>query len=366
MHLLIDARLFSPTFGIGRYTFELCQQFFQLRPTWKFTLLLPSSYEIYSFPKNVDIIIANEKIYSVAEQTTFLKKLYNISPDLTWFPHFSVPIGYTRPFVVTVHDLTISKFPGNKKSSLLHRFAYYATLKNALWRSRHIFSVSEHTKKDIIHDEHINPSKITVAYNAVGNEYFNYTPDSCVDLSLLGIKKPFFFYAGNWREHKNIVGLIKAFHLFIKNTNAEVYLVVSGKSDPLYPEFLQYRSKHHLEKNVILPGLVSEKILKELYVNAMAFVFPSLYEGFGLPPLEAMAMGTPVIASSASCIPEVCGDAALYFAPYNIESMEQAMNKIFYDPMIQKNLIDKGKEQAKKYSWEKSAEILLKKMELLV
>lgn len=365
MHLLIDARLFSSTFGIGRYTFELYKQFIELRPHWKFTLMISDKERTQNmFPSNVTCISANESIYSLAEQTSFWRKIQKIDADITWFPHFSLPILYTKPFIATVHDMTLSKFPGKKKASLLHRIAYHITIKNALHRSRHIFTVSENTKKDIMEMENISAPKITVAYNAVGKEFAEYTaPNNTHALENIGITKPFFFYAGNWREHKNVLGLIQGFHQFVQNTNSEMQLVVSGKPDPLYPEFLEYRKNNQLEKNVIIPGLVSEEMLMNLYKNAKAFVFPSFYEGFGLPPLEAMMMGTPVIASNAACIPEICGDAALYFNPYKTEEIAFALQKFTEDKALQKVLSEKGKLQAQKYSWKESAEILLKKLE---
>jgi len=367
MHLVIDARLFSSTFGIGRYTFELTKHFFNLRPDWKFTLLISKEeMQKHSFPKNVQCIEANEKIYSLGEQTSFLKKLLSVNADLTWFPHFSLPLLYSKPFVTTVHDMTISLFPGKKKTSIFHRIAYNLTIKNALWRSKHIFTVSENTKKDIIEMEHINPQKITVAYNAVGKEFFEYKSPNEDILSPLGITKPFFFYAGNWREHKNVLGLIKGFHYFLKTTNTQMQLVVTGKPDPLYPEFLKYRKENNLESEVIVPGLVEETTLMELYKKAKVFVFPSFYEGFGLPPLEAMAIGTPVISSNKACMPEICEDSALYFNPKEIKEISHQMKVLIEDENLLLELSKKGKKHAKKYSWETSAEILLRRFEELM
>lgn len=366
MHLCIDGRLFSANYGIGRYTFELFRQFVILRPFWKFTLILhPEEHAKHSFPASVTVIECDAKIYSFAEQTKFLSVLNSINADITWFPHFAMPLLFHKPFVVTVHDLTLSKFPGKKKNSFLHRFAYTAVLNKALHQSKAIFAVSEYTKNDIIHDENISSEKITVGYNAVGKEFLEYISDESFSLKSMGISSPFFLYVGNWREHKNLLGLIQGFHQFLNKTNIPMQLVVTGKEDPLYPEFLEYRKQHGLEKQVITPGLVSEKILMELYKRSKAFVFPSFYEGFGLPPLEAMAMGTPVIASSASCIPEICADAVLYFNPYIPEELATQMQAFITNPDIQTSLIQKGKDQVQKYSWKTTAEILLKKFEEL-
>lgn len=374
MHILIDARMYSPQFtGIGRYVYEIVQEFFTQKPDWDFTLFLGEAeyekFDISSLQKKrsgkIQKILAPEKIYSGAEQTTFLSKISNVEGDLIWFPHFNVPILCPKKFVVTVHDLTLSKFPG-KKHSLLKNIIYKSILKNALMRSEKIFTVSGNTQSDLVKDEHVNPEKILVAGNAVGEEFTNFSPDKIFwenTSEILGIEKPFFLYTGQWRSHKNILGMLKAFHLFIQKNGKIAQLVITGKDNPLYPEFLEYRAEHNLEEDVIPVGLVPEKTLLHLYHHAKSYVFPSFYEGFGIPPLEAMAVSTPVIASNASCIPEVCGDACEYFNPENIPEISEKMQNIFFDEDLQEELIEKGLQQIKKFSWADSAQKILEEME---
>ncbi len=371
MHLCIDARIFSPKFtGIGRYTHELIKEFLLLKPEWKFTLFLNSEqYDTFlsEIKKNslygninIQLFVANEKMYSLAEQTTFLQKLNKIDADLFWFPHFNVPYFFNKKFVVTVHDLTLSKFPGKKMNSFLHRFVYFKILRHALQKSKHILTVSKNTKKDIIEDEKILENKITIAHNAVGKEFFEYKNNN--------LNKDFnkyFLYTGQHREHKNVITLVKAFHIFLKN-NSKYKLILTGKPNPLYPDVSNYIKSNNLEENIILVGLVSEEKLLSLYQNAKAYIFPSLYEGFGIPPLEAMAMNTPVIASNSSCIPEICEDAAIYFDPYNQDELAKKMQNLVNNKSLEKNLITLGKKQVKKYSWKKSAEIIIKKFEELI
>ncbi len=365
MHILIDARMYSPQFtGIGRYVYEIIQEFFRQKPEWQFTLFLgEDTFKTFIPPsKNIRKILAPEKIYSFEEQTSFLKKLMKEKGDITWFPHFNVPILYPRPFFVTIHDLTLSKFPG-KKHSFLKNLIYKSILKNALWRSEKILTVSKNTKKDIIFDEHISPQKILIAENAVGKEFLEFIPEKNFNFSSFGITKKFFLYTGQWRSHKNIVGMAEAFQKFLKKNGKIAQLVITGKENPLYPEFLEYREKNNLYEDILPVGLVNEKTLLHLYSKATAYVFPSFYEGFGIPPLEAMAVKTPVISSSSSSIPEVCGDAVLYFNPSNIDDINEKMEKIFFDRSLQKELIEKGLEHIQKFSWKNSAKKIIKALE---
>lgn len=366
MHILIDARLYSPRFtGIGRYTHEMVKQFFIQKPDWKFTLMLgEKEFHDFSPPSsNIIKILAPESIYSLAEQTTFLQKLNSVDADLTWFPHFTVPYFYKKPFVVTVHDLTLSKFPGKKMNSFLHRTVYFKILRNALKKSRSILTVSENTKQDLIKDEHVNSQKITIAHNAVGEEFFNFRTHSKPVSEKLHINTPFFLYTGQHREHKNLHGMVRGFHRFLEKTGENMKLVITGKENPLYPEFWEYCKEHSLEDKVMTVGLVDESDLLALYKEASAYIFPSFYEGFGIPPLEAMAMETPVIASNASCIPEICSDAALYFDPKNPSELAEQMEQLIHSPDLQREMIEKGKEQVQKYSWADSASIIIKQFE---
>ncbi len=363
MHILIDARLYSPRFtGIGRYSFEIIKEFFKQKPSWKFTLLLAKKeFDAFTPPsENITKILADEKIYSIGEQTTFLQKLYSIDADLTWFPHFTVPYFYKRKFIVTVHDLTLSKFPGKKMNSFIHRMVYFAILRNALKNSKHILTVSENTKKDIVTDEKISSDKITIAHNAVGEEFLNFLTPKVPVSKKLKIDSKFFLYTGQHREHKNLHGMVKGFHKFLQETKEEYKLVITGKENPLYPEFWEYCKKHNLQEKVLTVGLVDENDLLALYQEATAYIFPSFYEGFGIPPLEAMALNTPVIASNASCIPEICGDAALYFTPSDSDELAKQMKKLTSDTLLQNTLIEKGRKQIQKYSWKSSAKKILK------
>jgi glycosyltransferase involved in cell wall biosynthesis len=364
MHVLVDARLYSSEFtGIGRYTYELLEEFFKQKPDWKFTIFLgEKEFKVFIPPsKNIKKILANEKIYSVREQTTFLFKLNKVSADITWFPHFTVPYFYNRPYITTVHDLTLSFFPGKKMNSFIHRTVYFLVLRNALKNSKHILTVSNHTKKDLVKHENIQKEKISVVYNAVNNTFFNKSEDFYKKYQSY---KNFFLYTGQHRSHKNLLGMVKGFHLFLKTTKETFYLIITGKKSDLYTEVSEYCKNNNLNMNIIFLGLVGEKELIFLYQNARAYIFPSFYEGAGIPPLESMASKTPVIASFSSSIPEICGDAVLYFDPYKPKTLASNLEKIIEDKDLQKDLINKGLKQVRKYSWHESAKKILDKFEV--
>ena len=175
-----------------------------------------------------------------------------------------------------------------------------------------------------------------------------------------GITKPYMLYVGQWRAHKNIVKLIRAFHLAKRRYQLDAQLVLVGKIDKKSPEVLETIQKLNLRSDVILTGYVPDDELPYMYQGSELFVFPSLYEGFGLPPLEAMASGIPVIASNSSAIPEILGDAAKYFDPFSIEDIAKTIVEVMTNFSLRKRLRNAGLKQANKYSFDKMARETLK------
>ncbi|MEK7127074.1 MAG: glycosyltransferase family 1 protein, partial [Patescibacteria group bacterium] len=330
MKIGIDCRIFSPRFtGLGRYTSELVNRIVKLNNelVYPHTIVLffnTAEYQTYKTPKNVEKVLVNAKHYSIKEQTVFLYKLYKAHLDLAFFPHFNAPIFYRRPYVVTIHDLTLSFFHGRKMTKWYHRLAYNLTIKNVTKKAEKILTISKNTKQDLIKILNINPEKIEVIYNGVSPIFrlIDATNAFAETLKKYKIKSQFLLYAGVWRSHKNLARLIEAFSILKKEKNLNLQLVITGKPDPYYPEVRNTVKKFDLQDDVIFTGLVDEEELLHLYNAAHIFVFPSLYEGFGLPPLEAMRCGTPVVASNTSSIPEICGkENAVFFNPYNIKDI---------------------------------------------
>lgn len=365
--IAIDGRMWGPNFtGIGNYLREIFTRVFILLPEYHFTLFLPEEAEGNILtPNNVTPLFTSEKIYSLKEQTSFCKKISEVNADLTFFPHFNVPLFFRKKFIVVIHDLTILTFPGKKMSRWWHRQAYNLVLKHALEKSERILSVSDFTKAEIQRfDPNISDEKITVIKNGVCVERFQKQTSIAKQGGLPPCQKeqafheqfgsPFFLTSGVWREHKNIPGAIRAFELLRKH-GGKGKLVITGKPDPYYPEVESLAKSSPFSEDIILTGFIPDEDMPALLSAADALLFPSFSEGFGLPALEAMAAETPVLSSNRTSLPEVCGDAALFFDPNDPEEMAMKMLDVLEED-TRKELIEKGKEQIKQFSWDAAAE----------
>jgi glycosyltransferase involved in cell wall biosynthesis len=239
-----------------------------------------------------------------------------------------------------------------------HRLAYNLTIKNVTKKAKKILTISKNTKQDLIKILNIDPEKIEVIYNGV-SPIFRFMDDPAAPAKTLKkykIKQQFLLYAGVWRSHKNLARLIEAFSTLKKEKGLNLQLVITGKPDPYYPEVKNTVKKLNLQEDVIFTGLVEEEELLHLYNAAHIFVFPSLYEGFGLPPLEAMRCGTPVVASDISSIPEICGrENAVFFNPYNIKDIAEKIELVYKDPDLQAKLVTEGIQYSSKFSWGRTA-----------
>jgi glycosyltransferase involved in cell wall biosynthesis len=364
MKIGIDARMYGVGFtGIGRYISELIKNLARLDNEHEFTVFMcKEAYDSFVPPnERFKKVPADFPHYSFSEQFGFLGAINKEKPDLMHFTHFNAPIFYNRPSVVTIHDLTLSFFPGKKMTSRIERLAYHIVMHNIAGKAKKIIAVSNNTKRDIIKVLKVPAEKIEVIYNGVSPKFGGIEPTPRHDIiKKPGLSKPYFLYTGVWRDHKNIVGMIRAFNEFNKEIGGQYNLVITGSYNPTYREVPDTIKELGIGNDVILAGLVSDPDLLALYKNALAYVFPSFYEGFGLPPLEAMQCGTPVIASKTSATPEICGEGnALFFDPYSIEDMKKAMRIIATDPSVRQRLIDNGLERVKEFSWEKMTKSVL-------
>ncbi len=221
----------------------------------------------------------------------------------------------------------------------------------------HILAISENTKKDIVELYNIPANRITVAYNGISKLYRRLEDDSSVEAvrRKYQINSPYILHTGVLQKRKNLVRLFQAFELFKQRCNEDIKLVLVGGKGWLYDEILEQRSTMKEKDSVIFCGKVSSSELLAFYNGAQLFVLPSLYEGFGIPLAEAMACGTPSIAADSSSLPEVGGDAALYFDPYSIEEIAEAIAKVVFEEATRNQMIVKGFEQVKQFSWDETA-----------
>ena len=358
MRIGIDARFYgSIGKGLGRYTQKLIEKLEKVDGENRyFVFLRKENFDEYR-PKNKNFqkVLADYRWYTFAEQIMMPRLLGKYELDLVHFPHFNVPIFYRKKFVITIHDLILIHFPtlrGTTLNPLFYFFkflAYKMTIKSAISRARRIIAVSEFTKKDIVDNYKVQGNKIKITYEACEDFCFFSEDSAKTILKKYGIINPYIMYVGNAYPHKNLSRLVLAFNK-IRESEEDLRLVLVGKEDYFYRQLKETVRRKKIE-NVIFAGFVPDCDLDELYKNSRAYVFPSLYEGFGLPPLEAMAKGVPVASSSHSCMKEILGNSAWYFDGRRIEDMADKIIEILKNEPLRKELIGKGYDRAKKYSW---------------
>jgi len=406
MRIGIDCRMYRREIaGIGTYLRNLIFHLAEIDQENEYVLFMTpqdaEEFQVDSGQWTVDrskfniqhskfkIVIVDIHHYSLKEQTKFGRIVESENLDLIHYPNFNHPLLCKTPFVATIHDLIYLHFPGRAMNSPLHRFLYRRLNKHIAKRAKKIIAVSEHTRQDFLENFPCDLEKVEVVYEAAlfdrdptsptslrnkldDNAFDTHrgrisTPRSRTSLnstldtqSALSLSKghstlPIFLYVGAWRPHKNLVFLIEAFDQVVQEI-PKAKLVIVGKVDPAFPEISAKVKELKLEQNVLFTDFVAEqKELERLYQMATAFVFPSLYEGFGLPPLEAAARGVPVICSNRTSLPEVMGEAALFVDPENREAWSEAMLRIVRDEKLRSVLIKKGLVQVEKYSWKKAA-----------
>lgn len=367
MRIGIDARFFGPVGkGLGRYTERLIENLERVGSEHEFVIFLrKENFDLYQ-PKSARFrkVLADFPWYSLAEQIRFPLVIARERIDLMHFPHFNVPVCTPCPFVVTIHDLILFRFPTRRASTLsapmyaLKYGAYLLTIRLAVRRAKKIIAVSEYTKNDIVRSLGVTAEKIVVTYEASdGVEAGQLTIPGTFDPQTRGIHRPYFLYVGNAYPHKNLERLLEVFKT-VRNEGFQNQLVLVGKMDYFYERLRSEAERLGLTKNsdVLFYGYASDAELAELYRGAKAYIFPSLLEGFGLPPLEAMRYGTPVAASDSSCLPEVLGDAATYFSPEDPRSMADAMKRVATDDALRSTLAERGIARAERYTWKACAE----------
>ncbi len=353
----IDARFFTEkATGVGRHVFELVNNLSKLDRENEYTIFLkPEEFDNFIIPSpNFKKEITNAKHYSFSEQWNFLIQLNSHNFDLMVFPQFNAPIFYNKPFTVTIHDLTLHLFPGKKKTDIISRLAYKLVINIVTRKAKHCFAVSENTKRDMINFLKTPKEKITVTYNGITQKFQPIKDENILTNFKKEYQLPekYFLYTGVSRSHKNVLGLIRAYNLFLKkHSESNIYLILAGPQDKTYNEVPSLIKELELDKKIKHLGLFPEKDFSKLISGACAYIFPSFYEGFGIPPLEAMQCGVPVACSNTSSLPEVCGTAAQYFNPYYDEKIMEAMEIIAFDKDKRKGLIEKGFIQCKKFSW---------------
>ncbi|MFA6296658.1 MAG: glycosyltransferase family 1 protein [Patescibacteria group bacterium] len=365
MRIAIDARFFGPFGkGLGRYTEKLIKYLEKVDQKNDYTIFLrKENFDYYIVEnKNFKKELADFKWYTLNEQRNMPKVLKKGNFDLVHFPHFNVPLFYKGDFVVTIHDLILLDFPTKRTTTLgpikyaLKNMAYKKVISSAVKKAKKVITVSEYTKKRLIEHFDLDDDKIVVTYEACEKIHPEKEVINKDFLRMHKIEKNYLLYVGNAYPHKNLERLLKVFKNLRKD-NFDYQLVLVGKNDYFYQRLQDLAKELGLldSNQVVFYGFAKDSDLATLYQNASLYVFPSFIEGFGLPPLEAMSYGLPVVTSKTSCLPEILGDAAQYFDPKIEKDIADVILNVINDNILKEEMKSKGLEQVKKYSWERCA-----------
>ncbi|HEV3060775.1 MAG TPA: glycosyltransferase family 1 protein [Vicinamibacterales bacterium] len=353
MRIGIDARKLHD-FGIGTYIRNLLRQLARLDRDTDFVLLCrPDDRDgLASLGENFRPVAETAGNYSIAEQVRVPLALRREAVSLFHAPHYVLPPLVRCRSVVTIHDCIHLMFPQYLPSRAALAYAR-TSIALAARRATRVMTVSESSKRDILRFVNTSPDKIDVIYNAY-DERFAVEPleeDVVRVRERFQLHDEFVLYAGNVKPHKNVERLIQAFDLVRRRGLDHLKLVIMGDDVSRYPALRRAVHRHQLHKYVRFLGYLPEETLAVMYRLAGVFVFPSLYEGFGLPPLEAMASGTPVVTSNLSSLPEVAGDAAVLVDPYDPSAIADGIYSVLTDEQVRRELRRKGIERARQFSW---------------
>src|SRR3989338_3821872 len=353
MRIGIDARFVGTPGGIGRYTEELVRHLGETDTENSYVLFLRplGSRRLARFlsenSQRFRPVIADIRWYPSAEHLRLRRIIDRERLDLVHFPHWNVPLGVRTPFVLTVHDLILFDHPSRRASTLgplryaVKSFGHRLVIGSAVRRARKIIAPSEYTKRRIIGRFHISKEKVVVIPEGVS--------EGSPSINSGTTKANRILYVGNAYPHKNLERLLEAL-AEVRKKIPDAELVIAGNDDCFFK-----RLKRMSGAGVRFVGSPSDEELEDLYASARLFVIPSLVEGFGLTPLEAMARRIPVVSSRGGALPEVLGEAAEYFDPERADEMARVILEALSVESLRRELITRGREQASRYSWRTAA-----------
>lgn len=347
--------------GIGEYAFELLRQFKKFTVySLQFTVYLKDKPR-GDLPKERGgwqyRVIGPKRLWTQVG-LPFDLFFHQPRPQVFFSPTHYAPRFSPIPVVISIMDLSYIHFPQMFKKSDLFQLKNWTSY--SVKKAKKILTISRTSKNDIIKEYEIEPRRVVITYPGVKMK--NPKPKAQNPKLLrdkYGIRGEYILFVGTLQPRKNLVRLIEAF----SKITPEVKLVIVGKKGWLYEEILAAPKKFGVEDRVKFLDFVAEEDLPILYQNALCFVLPSLYEGFGLPILEAMANGCPVVTSNVSSLPEAGGEGALYVNPEDVDDITQKIKLILEDKKLREELVEKGYKQVKKFSWEKTARETLKVLE---
>jgi glycosyltransferase involved in cell wall biosynthesis len=366
MRIAIDIRKINE-FGVGTYIWNLVRNLAAIDPQNEYLLVGShrNFHELGPLPDNFKQMYQAEDESPWRHHVTIPFALKRQNVDVVHVPHHEAPFFNPSKLVVTMHDCVHLLFP-HEDSSKFRNYRHYLQTKRVVETAKHVLAVSKSTKEDLINIFELPESKISVVHNALDERFafIHTTEERKHVLERYQLKEPFVLYSGKIRPHKNIHRLIEAFAVLKSELmdderykNLKLIIIGDELSKHQYLRLTVIRSG--AQQDVRFFGFVPYPILRVFYQSAALFAFPSLYEGFGLPPLEAMANRTPVVASNTSSLPEVLGDAGILVNPENVFDIARGMKLILSDDLLRQKLVQKGIEQVARFSWRLAAQDVL-------
>ncbi|MCM0649704.1 glycosyltransferase family 4 protein [Clostridium swellfunianum] len=345
--------------GIGTYTYQLISSLNNLDKVNEYMLFMPESSNCdISFSRNFQIKNITEGNKSnFWDEVNIPNILMDKDIEIYHVPQNGVglPKDKTCPFVITLHDVIPYKMPETVGENYLRIFN--EEMPHIVSKCDGIITVSEFSKQDIAKAFNFPKEKIFVTHLAAESIYRPLDKKECSNLikSHYGIDGDYILYVGGFSPRKNIIGLIEAFSKLITKYNKDIKLVIAGKQGKSYPIYKKKAEDLGVEDSVLFPGFIAVEHLPHLYNASKFLVYPSFYEGFGLPPVEAMACGTPVITSNVTSIPEVLGDSAIFMNPNDVDGLCRSMYDVLSSEELSESLIMKGLVRSSELSWDNTA-----------
>ncbi|MBI3405289.1 MAG: glycosyltransferase family 4 protein [Acidobacteria bacterium] len=363
MRVAIDIRR-AGDFGIGTYTRNVIHELARQDRGSQYLLIgSPKHFEeMGKLPENFELLPFDAETGSFRTHFHLPLILNEQRVDLLHMPWFYAPALVPCPLVITVHDLTELFLVGRDPKVVQAGRRFFA--RRAMVKASRILAVSQAAALDLIRAFGVTESKVTVIHNALDERFVTEPYPVAEEARILerhAVTGPFVLYAGNIRPHKNLTRLIEAFAVAKGELQghpelSQLKLLVIGDELAKHADLRRAVVRARVREDVRFLGFVPHQVLRVFYARARAFLFPSLYEGFGLPPLEAMAHGTPVVTSNVSSLPEVCGDAALQVNPEKVFDIAKGIVQALTDEALRRHLIERGKVRVQQFSWSRATE----------
>jgi glycosyltransferase involved in cell wall biosynthesis len=373
LKIIVNTRLLLPNRldGIGWFSYQSLKRITRQHPDVHFIFLFDRPYsDEFIFSENITPMILSPKarhpfLFYYWMQFSVKPLLNEIKPDLFLSPDGFLALGAKCRQLPVIHDINFVHYPKDLpfwvRNYYNHFFPKFAK------EAARIATVSEFSKKDIADNYKIDPANIDVVYNGI-SEHFAPVDEP----TKTAVKNKFtkgcdyFLFVGSISRRKNILRLIKAFHLFKQETSSNMKLVLAGAIFWGDDEILALMKQLNIENEIVFTGRIPNEELKNITASAFAMTYLPYFEGFGIPLVEGMQSGTPIIAANASCLPEIAGNAAIYANPFDENEIKNAMLTLFYDDSLRNNLIKNGNERKNNFSWNKTANLLWQSIEKAV